>query len=773
MNLIVNNLRLAAPRLDAPVSEVETHVTAWPVAPGALLLVGRTWQSLPRSGHAQLENRRADSGPFRAYSWPLHDEPGGTAYVAAVKLPLGTYLLPGQTLFLTDSPTQLDNQTELRLPASMAGSEEFINAASALLEGAARAIGTGLAQFLLATFPPSATRRVPVIGTMLVAVLAELAVEDGCVELMGAIPGACGFLQGWGGPLPQDPQEADGSIEAVLAGDRVVRCRVRIATFVRPDIVPPSGGMVLVVNHPTDQGPDPAVLAAFPGLEQVYLLTDTGVVRRTVLEPRLLNPADSSGHIRDILPALSCPPRAADCLRLALRPRFAGRETFSTQKLPVRAAIDDALVLPAEGAQTGAAYVCGWLFDPLGLVNEVTLRSVGRSGGQSAFAARLDEHWTLVERPDVTKALTEEGFPPAPNDLHGFAAYTVGAVRAGDAFFLDVAFTDGTCAFLPMATSAASDPASRRRVLQGTDLFKPSGISVIERQLGPFFLALMRRPPVHRPAQGSIKTMLEPVAVAVVIPLVGPPVQPRAVLSQFLHDSLRPDEALLFVCGANWGDGAMATLRRTLAFMGLDAQVLHAGDVDDPSSVLDVAAAYQPASHYLLLDPATSGTAPGWRQALRQAVESASQPAVACPTLLYEDLSIRFAGPSGLALSPIAPYASVTRKMAGMPAAFATSRLYSEGETVLGTLACCLIPNAVLHAIGGAHTSLPGRFGQETGFFLRLHAAGIACLWVPQASAYAPDVADPATALEGEVGRLVDGWCLREAQQNGLFRVRG
>jgi hypothetical protein len=281
----------------------------------------------------------------------------------------------------------------------------------------------------------------------------------------------------------------------------------------------------------------------------------------------------------------------------------------------------------------------------------------------------------------------------------------------------------------------------------------------------------MRHQTHQRPKQQqSVEATLVSVAVAVVIPLLGPQLpkgalQPRSVLSQFLHDPLQPDETLVLVAGATWAEGAVATLRRTLAFMGLAGHVVHADDVTDPAAALDAAAAAQPALYYLLLDQATSGTAPGWRQALRQAVETASKPCVACPTLLYEDLSIRFAGPSSLSFSAIAPYASVTRKMAGMPAAFAKAGPPVEGEPIVGTLACCFIPNAVLQALGGAQTALPGLFGQENGFFLRLYAAGIACLWVAQASAYAPDVADPA-AQGHMVGRLVDGWCLRAAQQS-------
>jgi hypothetical protein len=81
------------------------------------------------------------------------------------------------------------------------------------------------------------------------------------------------------------------------------------------------------------------------------------------------------------------------------------------------------------------------------------------------------------------------------------------------------------------------------------------------------------------------------------------------------------------------------------------------------------------------------------------------------------------------------------------------------------------VPRTVLSAIGGARTRLATSFGQETAFFLRLRAAGIVCLWVERAQVFAVDVnglSSPST----HVGRLVDGWCLRTAQERELFAAK-
>ncbi len=743
--------------MNAMVQIETTELRAWSISPGALLLVGRVFHPMPLAGFAQLERRQTDRGSFRALAWGLDHATNGTAFVAAVRLPPATTIGGGQSLALEDPRGE---RVVLHLPAELTGARDFALSAAQWAEHD-KATGARLGRFLLEMFPQAVMRRLPAIGNMVATLFAGLAVDDGCIELMGAIPDVCGFLQGWGGPVAPEAHNPDGGIEALLVGDRVVRARLRAATFARPDIVLPATGVVLVVDDQACSASDAAALPALPGLERVYLVTEGAVLRRAVVERRLLNPLDSASHLRDLLPALTADPSAADCLRRALRPRYEGRETLGEQPLPVRAALDHALLLPPEsGALPAGVYLSGWLFDPTGAVAEVILRD------HAGFAVRLDLDWTRIERADVTAALTREGFPPPAHDAHGFAVYVEHNQAPGAGLHIDLSFRDGTCAFLPVVTVSARDVAARGRVLEGTDLHKPSGLAVVERQLGPLFLALMRRPAAYRSGNASPP---ESPAVALVVPLVGPPALPRSFLSQFLHDPLANDEALVLVCGPAWGAASVATLRRTAHFMGLPARVITAADASDATAALDIAAEAVPALRYLLLDPATAGTRPGWRRALRAAAEAAPASAVICPTLIYEDASIRYAGAQALITHTDAPYVGVARHLAGMPAS-----LLEDGPpqaTVFGTLACCLVPRTVLSAIGGARTRLATSFGQETAFFLRLRAAGIVCLWVERAQVFAVDVnglSSPST----HVGRLVDGWCLRTAQERELFAAK-
>jgi hypothetical protein len=700
-------------------------LAAWPVAPGALLLLGWHRGAMPPDGVMQLERRRADRGPFRCLSWRLDEDDGPSGFLAAVRLPPATTAAPGQqmTLIEGDRPGMV-----ARLPDRFIGPDAFANAAAD--QGGRH--GAALVRFLLQAFQPAAMQRLPDVAAMLARLLARVATADGCVEIMGAVPDACAFLQGWGRKL------AD-SAELVLVGAQLTRCEAQIATFERPDIMAPATGVVLVL--PAD------AQAALQALETAYLVTPKTILRRDVVERRLLSPSDSLGHVRDIVASLTCAPATADCLRRALRPPYEGRATLEEQPHPVRAAIDLAMVVPGAGA-----FVSGWLFDPLGVVDAVHLR-----GGGGAL--RLDEGWTRVQRPDVSEAM-RGALPPSVSDTHGFAIFA--PARMGDgAFYLDIGFHDGTCGFLPVPAQPCDDEAAQQRALEITDLHKPSGIEIVERHLGPLFLQLRRRPRAPLPAAPRPDTRPH----AIVVALDAQCVLPRAFLSQFLHDPLDAAERLVLVCDAAWAGAALDALRRLLAFADIDALVLRVPADLTATGALDLAMAATQAADFLLLSPDAVHGEPGWRAALRVAASRGAKPAVACPTLLYEDRSYRFAGNNSVHKLPSAPYLLVEHHLAGLPAASsanmtAPNTSWDAQPTTIGSLACCLVPAQVLTALGGAQQGMSTPQTEERAFFLRLRRAGIACLWVPQARLHAPDSATPAPA-HAAVGTLVDNWGMR------------
>lgn len=706
--------------------QVGEVLAAWPVASGALLLLG--WQDTlpPAEGTAQLERRRADRGPFRCLTWPR--AAGGHAFLAAVRLPPATEPQPGQLLVLHGTETL---PLLARLPPAFDPAPAFAEAAARL----AGTCGGSVARFLCDMFPAAALGRIPEFGEMLATFLSRVCADDGCVELTGSVPEGCTFLQGWGRPHPDD---AAG--DAVLVGERVSRHLLQAARFDRPDIVAPATGSLLVLP------PDAA--ADLLGFTELYLLSGQDVWRRRRVQSRVLGADESAGHLRTVLPSLRCPPRTADCLRASLKPRFEGRDTLQDRARPVRAGIDLAV------AAGGGCYLTGWLFDPADLVATLHLHG----GAFPPAGVRLDTAWTRVARTDVTDAFAADPALPRPQGHdHGFAAFAPPAASAMRSVPLHLAatFRDGHVAFLPLTVCDGTDAAVRSRMLASVDLHKPSGLAVIERQLGPAFRALKALRPA---AEIAFTTAARPHARhAVVVPLLDEPVLPRMVLSQFLTDPLADDEVLVLVCGAAWAAAKLDELRRRLAFYGLPTVVLRAPAATCVADALAMAAEATRAADFLLLGPATAGASPGWRAALRAGAADAPL-ACACPTLLYEDWSVRWAGGASLQRLETAPYAAMRQERAGLPASAVDG--VAAGAPTLGTLACCLVPRAALARLtDGAPRVTP--FGQEAGFFLDLAAAGVPCRWVPDARAYA--VEDAERSAEPGVGRLIDGWCLRES----------
>jgi hypothetical protein len=750
---------IAAPPAAGPVLQTEAGQTeagplgeiiaAWPVASGALLLLGWQHGMVPAEGVAQLERRRADRGPFRTASWPRGsaDDPL-TSFIAAVRLPGGTDPRPGQrlALFPADGPPVL-----ACLPDAFADVRRFAHEAARL----AGPYAGLLARFLCDSFPAATLRRFPDAGRLLVAYLDHVALTDGCVEIMGAVPESCAFLQGWG-PLP-----ASGA-ELVLVGEHAERVSAAVAAFDRTDIAAPATGVVLVLP--------PQAAALLPALDRVHVLTAAGVSRRDVVSRRVLDADASQGHLRDVLPTWQCDGATAERVRLALRPRFDGHDTLAEAPQPVRAALDLAMLAPG-----GGVYLAGWLFDPGRVVTELLLRAPG------GMAARLDTLWTRVQRADVSEAFAGDArFPRAGWHDHGFAVFVPAALADGAGLYLEVGFVGGGCAFVPVSCipadgilpagmSAAGAVAGNATALAlgGVDLHKRGAHAVITRALGPLFQALAARPaaPASVTRHGTADA-----AHALVVPLTGAPVQPKAFLSQFLHDPLDDDEALVLVCGERWDDPSVAALRRAAAFLGLPATVLRAEGLAGEAGALDVAASATPSRTLLLVAPGAIGATAGWRRALRAAATATPAPRCACPTILYEDMSVRYGPVHALEAPDGPPWLGASSAFAGFPAALLPEQTALE-PVLIGSLACCLVPRAALERAGGAQRGLATAWGTEIAFFLRLREAGVATVWVPKARLVVPETEPPATGGAATVGRLVDGWCLRaQATQAGLVQ---
>ena len=731
------------------MTEPGLHVLAmWRVQPGALMLLGLTRGLIPASGAAQIQLDPASRGAFRSLSWPIAqtEKPGGHGFLMAIRLPDRTDPRDGAGLLLHGAGGE---RLTLRLPSA---SLELVND-PAFGQQVARLAGphsAAVARFMLDTLRPRADRDVPRVGTMLRAFLSQAAHPDGTIEIMAAVPDGCVLLQGWGARVT-------GPIQVVLAGAALPCFAGHAGEFTRTDTPAPATGVVLALP--------PAAAGALAGIDRVFIVSDHGLHSRTLVEHRLLDPAASAGHIRDMLPALRGPAAMQELLREALRPRYEGRDTLCNNAHPVRAAIDFAAAAPGVGA-----YLSGWVFDPVRLVAELHLC------GTHGLATRIDLAWTRSQRQDVADAFrVTPGFPP-PSDAegglrsdsapNGFAVSTVAAPAAGEALFLRVTFTDGNRAFVPVPAGDPAEPAVRARLLASVDLFKPSGATILERQVAPLMSRL--RPTAQPPARMLIQgpTTREH---AVVVPLAAPGM-PRVFLSGFLQDPPGPAEQLVLVCGPEWDQAALDRLCSLVRFYGLPASVLASADTAGPVAALREAARSTDAAVFLLAGPGACGRALGWRKALCRAVSGRDGAAFACPTLLYEDWSIRYAGAAELGFQDIAPLTQPQALVAGMPAGMIPGMAAGQAPVpaVMGTLECCAVRRTALVALDGAGV-LSTDAGREADFFLRLHAAGLAGVWVPSIQVYASE--DGADA--GQAGRMVDGWVLRETWRGARQQTAG
>ncbi len=721
-----------APGKDA-TAEPGLHALAmWRVQPGALMLLGLTRGMIPASGAAQIQLTPASRGAFRGLSWPIaqrepgtRGEPSGHAFIMAIRLPDRTDPPDGAALALRGIGGE---RLTVRLPSTPL---EAVNdlAFGQQVARLAGQHGAGVARFMLDTLRPRADRDVAGVATMLRAFLSQAAHPDGTIEIMAAVPGGCVLLQGWG-------PRVVGPVQAVLAGAAMPCFAAHAGEFARTDTPAPATGVVLALP--------PSAIGALAGIDRVFIVTDQGLHSRSLVEHRLLDPAASAGHIRDLLPALRCAAPMQALLREALRPRYDGRDTLCNNAHPVRAAIDFAAAAPGVGA-----YLSGWVFDPIRLVAELHLC------GTHGFATRIDADWTRSQRQDVADAFrVTPGFPPpsgngAPN---GFAVSTAAGPAANEALFLQFTFTDGNRAFLPVTAADPNEPAVRARLLASVDLFKPSGVTILERQVAPLMSRLrpIAQPPARMLMQGP--TAREH---AVVVPL-GAPSLPRGFLSSFLQDPPGGTEQLVLICGPEWEQSALDTLCSLVRFYGLPASVLAAADSAGPATALREAARSTAASVFLLAGTGVCGRAPGWRQALFRAASGRDGAAFACPTLLYEDWSIRYAGSADLDFRDIAPFTQPGAPVAGMPAPQRADQ--AAVPAVMGTLECCAVRRTALVALEGAGV-LSTDAGRQADFFLRLRASGQTGVWAPSVQAYAPE--DGVDI--GPAGRMVDGWMLRQA----------
>jgi len=700
-----------------PVSAAHAHVEAvWRAQPGALMLLGRTSSPVAKGGSARLTTLAGAAGIFRAEFWSIQGEPG-FAFLAAIRLPDGADLTDHAELVLRGARGA---DRDLRLvPVSASGGPSFGKQVAALAgEHAAR-----LARFMIDMMASDGRNDMRQPGAVLEAFLTHAARPDGCVELIMHVPQRCVLLQGWG-MRPTD------DVDVLLPGSSLLRHRARVGEFYRNDVEASATGNVLVLP--------PELAGEMASVQKVFLLSGEELLCRHVVEPKMLDVNASIGQIRHLLPRLNCPAPLQALLRATVQPLYEGRDTLNAAGRPVRAALDIAV-----STLGGGAYLSGWLFDPAGHTAELHLCGDG-------LAVRLDESWVRVAREDVSAAFRADPVFPLP--LSDDAGFVIGipAVAPSQSAHLRFTFNDGELAFVPIRFVDPGAPNVLKALLASVDLHKSSSLAIITRHLAPFIsqLPAPRKMPAAIVLQGPFE---RPRAVVVLLCAAS---LPRSFISSFLFDPATEDEQIVFVCGPEWDHALREKLVDLIHFYQLPASLVGVASHPRPADAVRDVATLSQANEFLLVSPGIVGCTKGWRGSLAHAA-CAGQ--VVSPTILFEDRSLRFAGPKSVAFLDRAPFVSIDAPFAGASADLAST----EGaiDVDVGTFACCLIPRSALPLLAQA-SHFRTQAGQEAAFFLSLRDTGLRGAWVPSVRVSAPeeDVILMASALP-----LIDGWMLRNS----------
>jgi hypothetical protein len=691
------------------------------------LLLGQHHERLPRLGTVSVAGGAA-TARLRLLAWP-QAKSDQVWFLAVVQF---AEALPDPGAVLTVQVQGLPPRTLAPWPASLGTADALGSAIAARAEGRSAELALFLADLAIAAPRNQALRQ------LVRSFLAAAAEDDGVVEIVGRTAGTL-LLQGWG-------HEAGPGAEAILSDPAVLRAPVVTAAFRRPDIAAPASGLVQALTLPA--GTEIAVP------EAVHVLAQGRLRRRRVLPTRtVLGQGDTAVHLREMLPRLSGPSETIAVLRQAARPVYAGKETLSGLGRPIGAALDAVVTVPGRGA-----FVMGWLLDPAGAVASVTLADT------AGFAARLDRRWARVMRPDVSAGFqSDPRYAALAGDLHGFATFAPGAApEASDRLHLALEIAGGDVAFLPVAPVVGPVRSRLRRAAGTVDLFKPTGLGVVEMALAPLIAASAG---LQGPPGAETRRAARPAPTALLLALPAPDGPPAASLSCFLDDPpAKGEERLVIVVGPEWRGAPLAALEAAAGFYGLDPAILVAEEEPELTEAWEIGARAVQAERYLCLGGAGLAGPPGWRRALAEGTPG-DVAGVAAPMLLYEDGSVRSLGFHAVEPAAASPYLRVRRHAAGLPAASIEA---AGPRRCLGTALAGAMVSARAHREAGGFCA----FGitasaHELAFFLRLAARGGRCVTLASIPVTAPEPTERSAPWRS-AARLADALAL-----HGLIAARG
>jgi hypothetical protein len=562
------------------------------------------------------------------------------------------------------------------------------------------------------------------------SVLAAAGPNDGWIEVIGSIDTGQVFLQGWASDLPCDLVRVLAAHEGLTAGE------FKSASVPRSDLGEQGKGFVGLL--------DTGKSTLDPGkLTKLFFRGRDGWRTLDVYDRRvLLSTTDVPAHIRD---GLSHASASADTM-LTLRragERFDGRDTVSGLKVPVRIGMDMVAEVPG-----GGILVAGWMLDPEGHVDSLTLRA-------GAHCRRIDDTWTRLPRADVSTAFQQNSLfagrlDPARND-HGFLAFVPYApIPADMAVYFEMAVGE-TVAFYPLTPLRGLSRRSLERLIAPLDPRTAAAGAAIERHIGPMMQAMISPAPSVTEIRDFDYNDTE-TGKALVIGAGVDVEEVSVTLSLLALDAETRDMPILVSAPVEAFDSIAPEVERLSRFYGIKVRVISAVGVQDACDAFEAAVQAMKADTLILLAAGVLPRQPGWVSLLERAYRNRGNKALVSPTILYEDNSIRFAGTW---------LDNGEQKLADRYIGYPRDVVYGSQptEVVAGSLACCIVSREAIISAGGFTRSYLSASEKGRDLCLKMRLGGTPAVWLPDVEMISADndVATSALPIH-RLAQKIDRW---------------
>lgn len=565
----------------------------------------------------------------------------------------------------------------------------------------------------------------------------------GYIEIVGAPAEEEIFVQGWAADLPA------GHIRVLAAGDPPLAAELSCATYERQDLAGRGRGFAGIL--------EPAPLPDIDSLRGLFFRADDGWRSLDIYERRTaIRARDIPAHLRGVLPQMVAPQDTLARLRRTAH-RFDGRETVSQVQEPVRLGID--LAVEAKGS---GILVAGWLLDPKDRVREVRLCA----GAESAV---ISGDWTRVARNDVAGAFASDPlFRGLAGDGRpaGFIAFAprMTEVEGETRIELDLGEGEPTC-FFPITPSRAPLTQALARLLASIDPRAAAAVSAVERQFGPMLRAC------QRPGMAAKEThdlgdarRFEDASVALVIGAdgrVGETTHLLAILATGRHAREYP---IVLAAPGDALDPVAGEIARLAAFYDLSVRLVETERSADIFDALSAGAVATGAPTLALLSADVMPLGDDWLVRLLAAYRLRGERAIVCPTILFEDRSVRWAGAW---LDDEDGRRQLTAPNLGLPVAAVDTA--EPQEVSVGTLECCVLSRAAFEAAAETSGALLGSAARNLDIALRIRLAGTPALWLPEVQMIA---AADASAEASLLARRIDRWSLDHRWSLAIANMR-